>query len=98
MRFSTDLIGRIRNQVGDDFIIGMAVSMNPQVPVSLSVEEMQAIAAYHDDRGLVDYLTCGTGSYFDFHQLIPTSLYEPMLGAPFAKALSEAVSHARIQA
>ena len=36
----------------------------------------------------MDYVTCGTGSYFDFHKLMPTSLYPPRLGEPFAAALS----------
>ena len=98
MRFSREIIERIRVQVGDDFVIGMAVSMDPSVAVSLSIEQMQEIAAYHDDRGLVDYFTCGTGSYFDFYKLIPPSLYGPMLGSPFASALSETVTHARVQA
>jgi 2,4-dienoyl-CoA reductase-like NADH-dependent reductase (Old Yellow Enzyme family) len=98
MRFSTELIGRIRDQVGEDFIIGMAVSMDPSIAVSLSVSEMQEIAHYHDERGLIDYITCGTGSYFDFYKLIPPSLYESPLGPPFAAALTEAVTHARVQA
>lgn len=98
MRFSSELIGRIRKQVGDDFIIGMAVSMDPDTAVSLSMEELQEVARYHDERGLIDYITCGTGSYFDFYKLIPPSLYDSPLGPPFAKALREAVGHARVQA
>ena len=94
MRFGVDLIERTRAAVGDDFIIGLAVNMDPDAAVSLSVEEMQEIAAYHDERGLMDYITCGTGSYFDFYDLIPVSLFEPMLGPPFAAALKEAVTHA----
>ena len=30
----------------------------------------------------MDYVTCGTGSYFDFFSLIPTSLYPARLGEP----------------
>ena len=36
----------------------------------------QEIVAWHDERRLMDYVTCGTGSYFDFYQIIPTSLYD----------------------
>ena len=66
MRFSRVIIEGIRAHAGDDFIVGLAVSMDPAVEVSLSIEAMQEIAAWHDERGLVDYITCGTGSYFDF--------------------------------
>ena len=48
-------------------------------------------------RGLIDYVTCGTGSYFDFYPLMPTVLYEDKLGAPYAEALKQVVRHARVQ-
>jgi 2,4-dienoyl-CoA reductase-like NADH-dependent reductase (Old Yellow Enzyme family)/pyruvate/2-oxoglutarate dehydrogenase complex dihydrolipoamide dehydrogenase (E3) component len=97
MRFSSEIIERIRRRTGQDFIIGMAVSMHPAVEVSLSIEAMQEIAVWHDERGLVDYITCGTGSYFDFYPLMPTVLYDDNLGAPYAAALKQVVSHARVQ-
>ncbi len=97
MRFSTELTTRIRKVAGEDFVIGMAVSLHPVVEVSLSVEAMQEIAAYHDRRGLIDYITCGTGSYFDFYPLMPTAIYPDKLGAPYAEALKQAVTHARVQ-
>ncbi len=71
--------------------------MHRAVEVSLSVEAMQEIAAWHDQRGLIDYITCGTGSYFDFYPLMPTVLCEDKLGAPFAAALKQVVRHARDQ-
>jgi len=64
----------------------------------LSLESLQEIVSWHDERSLVDYVTCGTGSYFDFYKLMPTFLYEDKLGAPFAAALKSVVKHARIQA
>jgi 2,4-dienoyl-CoA reductase-like NADH-dependent reductase (Old Yellow Enzyme family)/thioredoxin reductase len=97
MRFSAEIIERIRKRTGQDFIIGIAVSMHPAVEVSLGVEAMQEIAAWHDERGLIDYVTCGTGSYFDFYPLMPTVLYEDNLGAPYAAALKQVVRHARVQ-
>jgi len=98
MRFSAELCRRIREAAGEDFIIGMAVSMHPAVEASLSVEAMQEILAWHDARGLIDYVTCGTGSYFDFYPLMPTVLYGDKLGAPYAEALKAVVKHARVQA
>jgi len=97
MRFSTEIINRIRKRVGDDFIVGMAVSMDPDIEVALSMESLQEIVAYHDERGLIDYVTCGTGSYFDHYKLIPTVFYEDKLGASFAEQLKSVTKHARVQ-
>jgi 2,4-dienoyl-CoA reductase-like NADH-dependent reductase (Old Yellow Enzyme family)/thioredoxin reductase len=96
-RFSRAIVERIRTKVGDDFIIGLAINMHPGVEASLSVEAMQEIVAYHDERNLMDYVTCGTGSYFDFYPLMPTVLYEDKLGAPFAEALKQVIKTARVQ-
>jgi 2,4-dienoyl-CoA reductase-like NADH-dependent reductase (Old Yellow Enzyme family) len=98
MRFSATLLERIRRECGDDFIVGLAVNMDPESAPSLSLEELQEVVAWHDQRGLMDYVTCGTGSYFDFAPLMPTSLYPPRLGEPFAAALKAVTTHALVQA
>jgi hypothetical protein len=98
LRFSSTLLRRIREACGDDFIVGLAVSMDPGSPASLRIEELQEIVAWHDERALMDYVTCGTGSYFDFTAIIPPSLFPARLGEPFAAALKEVTSHAVVQA
>ncbi len=98
VRFSATLLEAIREEVGDDFIVGLAVNVDPESDPSLSLESMQEIVAWHDERALMDYVTCGTGSYFDFYKLMPTSLYPARLGEPFAAALKQVTSHALVQA
>ncbi len=98
MRFSAEILGRIREACGDDFIIGLAVSADPGSPALPTVEQLAGIVAWHDERRLMDYVTCGTGSYLDFHQIIPPSLYDQRLGEPFAAALKAVVRHALVQA
>ena len=78
--------------------MGLAVSADPGSPAMPSVDELCEVVAWHDERRLMDYVTCGTGSYFDFHQIIPPSLYEQRLGEPFAAALKGVVRHAKVQA
>ena len=78
---------------GEDFIIGLAVNLHPEIEASLSVEQMQEIIAWHDERGLMDYVTCGTGSYFDFTGIIPTVFFADKLGAPYAEALKAVAKH-----
>jgi 2,4-dienoyl-CoA reductase-like NADH-dependent reductase (Old Yellow Enzyme family) len=98
MRFSSTILGKIRERCGDEFILGLAVSIDEASEATLSVEELQAVVEWHDERRLMDYVTCGTGSYFDFYQIIPTSLYPQRLGVPYAAALKTVVRHALVQA
>jgi 2,4-dienoyl-CoA reductase-like NADH-dependent reductase (Old Yellow Enzyme family) len=98
VRFSSTLLDRVRRACGDDFIVGLAVSCDPESEGSLALAELQAIIAWHDERALTDYVTCGTGSYFDFPKLMPTSLYPDRLGEPYAAALKDVVRHAAVQA
>ncbi len=98
MRFSSEILGRIRRQVGEDFIIGLATSVDSTVEVAMQTETLCEIAAWHDDRELMDYITCGTGSYFNFGILMPTFQFADKLGVEMAEALSGAVRHAKVQA
>jgi 2,4-dienoyl-CoA reductase-like NADH-dependent reductase (Old Yellow Enzyme family) len=98
VRFSATLLDSVRAACGDDFVVGLAVNLDPTSDGSLSVAELQEIVAWHDERALIDYVTCGTGSYFDFSHLMPTSLFPQRLGEPFAAALKEVVVHAAVQA
>ena len=98
LRFGREILERVRRACGEEFIVGLAVSVDPESPASLGLAEMQEIVAWHDERELMDYVTCGTGSYFDFYKLIPTSLYPDRYGEPFAAALKEVVRHAAVQA
>jgi 2,4-dienoyl-CoA reductase-like NADH-dependent reductase (Old Yellow Enzyme family)/thioredoxin reductase len=98
MRLSSTILAEIREGCGDDFIIGLAVSVDEGAEATLSIEELQAVVGWHDERHLMDYVTCGTGSYFDFYQIIPASLYPQRLGAPYAAALKSVVRYALVQA
>ena len=97
-RFSTRVIGRIRKLCGEDFIIGTNVSHEPDVEVAVTAEMLQDIIAFHDQRGLLDYVSCGSGSYFDFYKLMPTFLYPEKLGVPLSEALKQVVTHCKVQA
>ncbi len=46
----------------------------------------------------MDYVTCGTGSYFNTTGIIPNVFYGDKLGAPHAEALKAVVKHARCSA
>jgi 2,4-dienoyl-CoA reductase-like NADH-dependent reductase (Old Yellow Enzyme family)/pyruvate/2-oxoglutarate dehydrogenase complex dihydrolipoamide dehydrogenase (E3) component len=98
MRFSTEVLTRMRQLAGEEFILGMAISVDITRPEILSIADQQEILAWHDERGLYDYVSCGTGSYYDFTKIIPTFVYEDKLGAPFSEALKQVAKHVRVQA
>ena len=98
MRFSCTLLERIRVVCGEAFIVGLAVSIDERSEPTLSIDELCEIVRWHDERELIDYVTCGTGSYFDFFPIIPVSLYEQRLGVPYAAALKKVVTRAVVQA
>jgi 2,4-dienoyl-CoA reductase-like NADH-dependent reductase (Old Yellow Enzyme family) len=98
MRFSREVLEAIRASVGEDFIIGMAISVDPGIPASLSLAEQIEIAQWHEERGLYDYVTIGTGSYYGGLPIIPPFLFEEKLGTPFAEAMKQALSKTIVQA
>ena len=97
-RFGAEIMRRIRAMAGENFIIGLAISLQPEIVASLAVEQMQEIIAWYDERALADYVTCGTGSYFDFTSIIPTVFFADKLGAPYAEALKSVTRHMKVQA
>jgi 2,4-dienoyl-CoA reductase-like NADH-dependent reductase (Old Yellow Enzyme family) len=104
LRFGADVLAGIRSACGDGFVVGMAVSMalggsphGSEPGPALSIAELAEVVRWHDERRLVDYVSCGTGNYFDFAGIIPPSLYEQRLGEPFAAELKKVVTHALVQ-
>lgn len=97
-RLSREICTRIRRVCGDDFIIGISVSDEPDFDVMLQKESMAEIVASHDRDALVDYVSCGSGGYLDFYKLMPTFLYPEKLGVALSKTLKAVVKHALITA
>jgi 2,4-dienoyl-CoA reductase-like NADH-dependent reductase (Old Yellow Enzyme family)/thioredoxin reductase len=97
-RMSREVMTRIRRECGDDFIIGLAVNDEPEVEIALKREALAEIVDVHDRDALIDYVTCGTGSYFDFYKIMPTFVYPEKLGAELAAVLKSTVSHALVTA
>ena len=95
-RISREIITRIRKLCGEDFIIGIAVNDEPDFEVSLQRESIAEIITYHDKDQLLDYVTCGSGSYFDFYKLMPTFIYPERLGTDMAEVIKTNVSHALV--
>lgn len=97
MRFAVEICSRIRKMAGDRFIVGMTVSEAEPYPGGLTIEDKQEIVAYLDSRGLVDYFSCGTGSYLNrFSRIVPSFHYGMMLSVDSTAKFKTVVKHARI--
>ncbi|WP_417727358.1 FAD-dependent oxidoreductase [Roseovarius sp.] len=97
-RFSREILRRVRAACGPGFIIGLSVSDGSTVEATLDHDAMAEIVALHDAEQLMDYVTCGSGSYLDYHPLMPTFLYPEKLGVDLATRLKGVVRHALVTA
>lgn len=98
MRFGAEIMRGIRQRVGEDFIIGLNSAVDSSTPIAMHLDTLCEIAAWYDERQLMDYISCGTGGYFNFPELMPTFQFADKLGAPLAEALKKVVRHAKVQA
>jgi 2,4-dienoyl-CoA reductase-like NADH-dependent reductase (Old Yellow Enzyme family) len=98
MRFSREILRRVRAACGPGFIIGLSVSDGSSVEATLGHDALAEIVALHDAERLMDYVTCGSGSYLDYHPLMPTFLYPEKLGVDLAARLKRSVTHALVTA
>ena len=97
-RLSREICTRIRVTCGEDFIVGLAINDEPDFDIALQKESLAEIVARHDRDHLIDYVTCGSGSYLDFYKLMPTFIYPEKLGVDLAAVIKKSVSHALVTA
>ncbi len=97
-RMSREVMTRIRRACGEDFIVGLAINDEPEVEIALQREALAEIIDLHDRDSLMDYVTCGSGSYFDFYKIMPTFMYPEKLGADLASVIKSTVRHALVTA
>jgi 2,4-dienoyl-CoA reductase-like NADH-dependent reductase (Old Yellow Enzyme family)/thioredoxin reductase len=97
-RMSREILTRIRDVCGADFIIGLALSDQSSQPVAMQRDEQAEIIGYHDELGLFDYVTCGSGGYLDFYSLMPTFVLPEKLGSDLASTMKKVVKNAVVVA
>ena len=95
-RFSREILRRVRAACGEEFIVGLSISDDPETTVLPSRDDMVEIIALHDAEGLMDYVTVGAGSYVAFQKIIPSFQYPENLGADLSARLKSAGLQARI--
>ncbi len=95
-RISEVILKRIRASCGPDFIIGLSVSYSPITPFVLEQEDILQIVSNYDQLQLIDYVSCGTGSYLDYERVMPTFVHEEKLTVDLATAMRAKIKHALV--
>lgn len=89
-RFPKNIIRKVRQAVGDDFIIGYRISAYEGVEGGLTPEMTADFAASIQDE--VDYINVAAGIYETMEEYIIPPNYEPhAMVVPFAKVIKEKV-------
>ena len=94
-----EIMRRIRAMAGEDFIIGLAVNLHPEVEASLSIE-----AAAGDHRlarraaARWTMSPAAPAAISTSPDIIPNVFFADKLGAPYAEALKAVTTHMKVQA
>ena len=91
LRIVMELIDAIREKVGNDFLVGMQLSVDEFTPTGLTVPDYQEIAKRIEATGKIDYLIAKAGTYYSFELVIP-EMDKPLgVFIPLASALKQVV-------
>lgn len=96
MRFGTRIFEAVRAAVGDDFIIGFALSVSEKTDFMLCLEDYKEILGIWDAKGFFDYVTVGTGNYIDYDVVMPTFLHGEKLTSTFTASIKKVVKNAYV--
>lgn len=91
MRFSLELIERIREVCGRDFVLGLRVSGDELFPTGLVLQDMQEICRRLEDTGLVDFINVSGGCYHNIPIMVGPMEIPPKPFVPLAAGIKEVV-------
>ena len=72
-RFGREVLEEVREQVGDDFIVGLRISGDELIKDGNGPDECLALAKFYADSGLIDFLDVVGGGGYD-NSAIPGSM------------------------
>ena len=97
-RFAVRVLEGIRGAVGEDFIVGLAVTGDGTGPGGLDLQARTEILVRLEGGGLMDYVAVGTGTFLDADRATPSFLADEMPGAPLAAEIKKALKGTRVMA
>lgn len=73
MRYPLEVIRRVRERVGDDFVVGIRIPLTEMAPGGFEVDTAVRIARTVADTGLIDYINTTAATYHNIGYGIPTN-------------------------
>ncbi|HMM74929.1 MAG TPA: FAD-dependent oxidoreductase [Gammaproteobacteria bacterium] len=71
-RFLREIIAKVRQRVGPDFIVGLRLSSSDMVEGGMEPEDVVEVVQMVEAAGGLDYLHCSLGLYRSIHYMIPS--------------------------
>ncbi len=92
-RFLLEVVDKIRQRVGKDFILGCRLSSSDMVEGGLEPHDVAEVAKLLAATGQLDYIHCSIGLYRTVHYMVPShySGLEPGYQAEFTAQIKAAV-------
>jgi 2,4-dienoyl-CoA reductase-like NADH-dependent reductase (Old Yellow Enzyme family) len=92
LRIVYETLDAVRDEVGDDFVVGLQVNATDAAPGGMDVDEYAEVARRLAATGQVDYLVVKAGTYEKQDYIIPDMQHDQGLLAPLAKQVRSAVT------
>ncbi|MFC1824202.1 FAD-dependent oxidoreductase [Thermodesulfobacteriota bacterium] len=96
MRIIYEVMDAIRENVGDDYMVGMQLNGDDLTPGGLGLEDFKEVASLVDQTGQIDYLVAKAGTYWVVNMVIPDMQHPLGLWVPYASAFKEVTEKAII--
>jgi 2,4-dienoyl-CoA reductase-like NADH-dependent reductase (Old Yellow Enzyme family) len=92
MRITYEVIDSVRKNVGDDFIVGIALNGDDFTPGSLTFDDWLQVARLISDTGKIDYMVVKAGTYWTPNMVVPDMQHPLGLWVPHASGIKEVVT------
>jgi len=76
IRFAREILSRVRERVGSDFIVGYRMGIDEFWPGGLTVDHSKEVIAELDAIGVVDYFSLAQGNFNTLDMHLPDSHYD----------------------
>lgn len=96
MRIVYEVIDSVRNNVGDDYLVGLQLNGDDLTPGGLNAEDFQEVARLIDETGKIDYITVKAGTYWVPNMVIPDMQHPLGIWVPYASGIKEVTNNAYI--
>ena len=96
MRIIYEVMEAVRNNVGEDYMVGMQLNGDDLTPGGLGLEDYQEIAGLIDSTRRIDYLVVKAGTYWVPNMVIPDMQHPLGLWVPYASGIKEVTKHAKV--